>query len=109
MRAAIEWWRRRRRRPRVAVGVVVVADRAGLPAQLHPRWLYLVGDPHKWGVLRCPCGHGHDIDLNLAHLGRTRWTISVDHNARPSVSPSIDVRGSRRCHFSIKAGRVRWS
>lgn len=109
MRPVVEWWRRRQRRPRVAVRVVALPDRSALPGQLHPRRLYLVGEPHKWAALRCPCGHGHDIDLNLMHPGRTRWSVTVDHDARPSVHPSVDVRGGRRCHFWIRAGRVHWT
>ena len=46
-----------------------VGGRADLPRRLNPRCLYLVGAPLKWAIFRCPCGTGHQIDLNLAHAG----------------------------------------
>ena len=44
-----------------------VGGRPDLPRPLNPRCLYLVGEPPKWAIFRCPCGTGHQIDLNLAH------------------------------------------
>ena len=87
---------------------VAVGRRADLPPRLHPSHLYLVGTPAKWAVFRCPCGSGHQIDLNLAHAGRARWTVTLDSQHRPSLRPSIDVRADRRCHFWLMAGEVRW-
>jgi len=87
---------------------VAVARRHDLPPRLHPSRLYLVGTPAKWAVFRCPCGTGHQIDLNLAHSGQARWTITLDSQHRPSLRPSIDVKADRRCHFWLTAGEVRW-
>jgi hypothetical protein len=87
---------------------VAVGRRTDLPPRLHPSRLYLVGTPVKWAVFRCPCGTGHQIDLNLTHGGRPRWTITLDPQHRPSLRPSVDVRADRRCHFWLTAGEVRW-
>lgn len=87
---------------------VAVGRRRDLPSRLHPSRLYLVGTPAKWAVFRCPCGTGHQIDLNLMHAGLARWTITLDSQCRPSVHPSIDVRADRRCHFWLTVGEVRW-
>jgi hypothetical protein len=87
---------------------VHVSVRADLPRRLRPRRLYLVGEPAKWAVCRCPCGAGHQIDLNLAHPGLPRWSVAFDSRDRPSLRPSIDVRAERRCHFWLTAGEVRW-
>jgi len=109
VKGATEWWRRRRRRPRVTLRAVNFLDRSSLPERLDPRCLYTLGEPPKWAVLRCPCGRGHDIDLNLAHPGRARWHVTHDDRGRPSLTPSVDVRGEhRRCHFWLKNGHVRW-
>lgn len=101
--------RRLRRRPRAHIaGVVMVRSRTELPEILDPRRIYQVGDPGKWGVFECPCGRGHVLEVNLAHPGRARWRLH-DAPAGPSLSPSVDFKGERRCHFWLRDGRVRWS
>jgi hypothetical protein len=109
MPAVIEWARRRRfvRHPRLTK-TVTLNSRGQLPQSLDPRRIYLIGDPAKWAVFRCPCGRGHEVSLNLAHTGRPRWIVTIDDQHRPTVEPSIDVRDGRRCHFWLKAGQVRW-
>lgn len=87
---------------------VRVAVRADLPPRLSPRRIYLVGEPAKWAVFRCPCGTGHQIDLNLSHPGRPRWSIAFDARDRPSLRPSVNVQAERRCHFWLTSGEVRW-
>lgn len=87
---------------------VRVAVRADLPPRLNPRRIYLVGEPAKWAVFRCPCGTGHQIDLNLSHPGRPRWSIAFDARDRPSLRPSVNVQAERRCHFWLTSGEVRW-
>jgi Family of unknown function (DUF6527) len=89
-------------------GAIRVSGRADLPRRLRPGRLYLVGEPAKWAVFRCPCGTGHQIDLNLAHVGRPRWSVEFDPRNRPSLRPSVDVRAERRCHFWLTSGQVRW-
>jgi hypothetical protein len=104
-------WRRRRPRREPAGHIrttVQVGQRSELPSQLRPGHLYLVGAPPKWAIFRCPCGTGHQVDLNLAHPGRARWTVVLDAESRPSLRPSIDVRAERRCHFWLTAGEVNW-
>jgi len=89
-------------------GAIHVGGRADLPRRLSPRRLYLVGEPPKWAVFRCPCGAGHQIDLNLAHTGRPRWNVAFNPQNRPSLRPSVDVQAERRCHFWLTSGEVRW-
>src|SRR6266545_1159568 len=93
--------------PRIP-SAVHIKRRENLPPVLHPRRLYLVGSPAKWAVLSCPCGTGHQIDLNLTNPGSTRWTVTLDRRKRPSVVPSVDVRSDRHCHFWVEHGRIRW-
>lgn len=80
--------------------------RSDLPTILHPRRMYLLGQPEKWAVFACPCGRGHAIDLNLSHSGRARWAVMGKD--RPTIYPSVDVRGDRRCHFWLSDGLVCW-
>lgn len=85
-----------------------LTHRGELPDHLDPRRIYLIGDPPKWAVLTCPCGTGHQIDLNLCSPRRPRWTVTFDARSRPSLSPSVNVTGDRRCHFWLRHGHVGW-
>lgn len=109
MSTVIEWTRRRRlvRHPRLP-RVVALDSRGELPRKLDPRRVYLIGDPAKWAVFRCPCGQGQQVSLNLVHRDRAHWTVGVDDQQRPTIKPSIDIRDLRRCHFWLTAGRVNW-
>ena len=109
MAAVTEWIRRRRlvRHPRVP-RVVMLDNRSELPQNLNPRCVYLIGDPPRWAEFCCPCGWGHQVTLNLAHVNRADWTVIVDEQQRPTITPSVDVRDLRRCHFWLRAGRVSW-
>ena len=109
-RAIVNLSRRARRRPRARfTKLVTVAGRRDLPLVLNPRLVYQLGEPGKWAVLECPCGRGHVIELNLAHPGRDRWTLTTDSDGRPSTKPSIDFQGARRCHYWLRAGRIHWA
>lgn len=89
--------------------VLVVESRAELPGAISRRSLAVIGaDRPKWLVFWCPCGHGHRIDLDAHARHRPSWSIVVDGRGRPTVTPSIDVRGERRCHFWVRQGRVVW-
>lgn len=87
---------------------VIVDRRDDLPTRLDPRRLYIVGRPHKWAVMRCPCGTGHVVELNIANPHRPRWVVTANQPSRPTLHPSIDVRSSPRCHFWLRSGRVEW-
>lgn len=107
--ALVNATRRLRSRPRARYPRVVEARaRDDLPATLHARRIYVVGSPNKWAVLECPCGRGHQIQLNLAHAGRPRWSVTFDGRGGPSISPSVDIRGDQRCHFWLRQGTTRW-
>jgi len=89
--------------------VIVVPGRGELPLVMNPRRLYQLGDPGKWAVFECPCGRGHVIELNLAHPGRARWALTIDSEGRSSARPSIDFKGTKRCHYWLRAGRIDWT
>lgn len=94
--------------PAKYTGVIEAAGRDQLPARMHPRRVYVLGSPAKWAILECPCGRGHQIQLNLAHPGRAQWTLMNDAKG-PTLRPSIDVRDARRCHFWLRNGTVEWA
>lgn len=62
----------------------------------------------KWVIFWCPCGHGHRIELDVHPSHRPSWRVAGDSRQRPTIVPSIDARGGRRCHFWVRGGRVQW-
>jgi hypothetical protein len=105
----IGWYRRLRlTRPKFS-RLQYIPTRAAAPATLSPRTLYIVGSENqpKWAVFTCPCGRGHQIDLDLQRGHRPRWRVELN-SGRPSVRPSVDVRSAVRCHFLVRRGRVVW-
>lgn len=104
-------WRRTRwsNAPRIN-HVEYVDNRNGLPTSLDRHMLYLLGTPErpKWAVLHCPCGTGHTIELSLLD-GQPGHQWHVVRTSPATLSPSIDVHEpSRRCHYWLRDGRVRW-
>lgn len=105
---AIDAWRRGplSRRPLIR-GSIKLDSRVDVPLTLPRQRLMLIGEPSKWAVMTCPCGRGHDINLNLANAGAPQWRVT--DTRRPSLSPSIDVQDpAGRCHFWLRNGRVHW-
>ncbi|TCC38890.1 DUF6527 family protein [Kribbella speibonae] len=103
-------YRRTRRHGRSRITRAIhVPSRADLPETLNPHRIYLLGGvAPKWALLDCPCGRGHTIELNLANPARTRWEVTTNQVAEPSVHPSIDYQGEPRCHYWLRNGRVYW-
>lgn len=69
----------------------------------------LVGaaDKHKWLILKCPCGCGQEIALNLMGSHLPRWHVDVKSARRFSVHPSVDAT-SCGAHFWLRNGQVNW-
>ena len=61
----------------------------------------------KWALMRCPCGCGEIIMLNLMLSHSPNWEVTKNHDGTHSLSPSID---STTCgaHFLIKSDRLTW-
>lgn len=66
------------------------------------------GPIDKWICLRCPCGCGEKIMLNLSAKKSPRWRVTTDWLRRPTVEPSVLQVSGCRSHFWIKGGRVDW-
>lgn len=103
----VDWWRRTlltRPRIRRARYYDSVSD---LPTSIPRNEIAVVrsGEIMKWAAFECPCGHNHRILINLDPQRRVSWRITGDP---PTLSPSIDSRGTRRCHFLLNSGRVTW-
>lgn len=70
----------------------------------------IVGGPgyQKWAYFRCPCGCGEVIMLPLVQSRHPRWTVTVDHDGRPSVEPSVRQVSGCLSHFLIRQGQIVW-
>lgn len=83
----------------------------GLPEQLSPTHLYVVGERGEdwFAAMRCPCGCGSTIDLNLVPPGRPCWTLTVHLDGSPTLSPSVWRQVDCRAHFFVRCGQVVWA
>lgn len=66
------------------------------------------GGKEKWLLMKCPCGCGSQIALNLMQSHSPRWTVAVQSPTRFSVHPSVDAQ-SCGAHFWLRDGRITWS
>ena len=111
-RRTINWSRRARRAPSARfTRIRILNARSDLPSELDPKCVYQIGKPGKWAILECPCGRGHQLELNLVHPGRARWRLSSSRPNKtkaPTLRPSVDYLGAKRCHFWLREGRVTW-
>lgn len=66
------------------------------------------GGRRKWAILRCPCGCGEVLTMNLMPTYRPRWEVRVNGSGDASLFPSVD---STKCgaHFWVKHGRIVWA
>src|SRR5260370_13320576 len=97
-------------RSRPDLGQVVFAQsRSEMPPRLKPHQMVVIGstESSKWIVFLCSCGRGHRIELSLQQSHERHWTLSFEQGL-PSIWPSVDYRGSLRCHFVVRRGRVEW-
>lgn len=65
------------------------------------------GGKQKWAQMRCPCGCGEMIMLNLMQSHSPRWDVVKNQDGTHSLSPSVD---STTCgaHFWIRRDRLTW-
>lgn len=73
--------------------------------------IYLVGNDNCYwcGVLKCPCGCGESIHLNLIEKNQPSWKTTLSNHNRVSVSPSIWKKSGCKSHFFIREGKVIWA
>lgn len=81
-----------------------------LPEQPAKRTLYILGEgEHQWFVaMICPCGCGEVLQMGILADARPRWTVSVDANGIPSLSPSVWRQVGCKSHFFLIRGQIQW-
>ena len=65
------------------------------------------GEKFKWAFLRCPCGCGEQIALNLMPSHHPSWQVRRGAHGDFSVAPSVFAT-SCGAHFWLEDGRIRW-
>ena len=95
-------------RPWRIVGQVSAGDE--IPDRLPHKGVILIGKigRESWAALDCPCRTGHRLMVNLRRDRYPFWRVA---SRRPlTIIPSIDdMTPDRRCHFTLREGRIRWS
>ncbi|WP_410504650.1 DUF6527 family protein [Maribacter sp. ACAM166] len=83
-----------------------------LPKEPVEHTLYLEGnvkeDDYWYALLKCPCGCGDNIMLNLMTDSKPCWEVKLI-NKHPSVFPSIWRTKNCKSHFWVKEGKIFWS
>lgn len=83
-----------------------------LPKEPIEHVLYLEGnvkeDDYWYALLKCPCGCGDNIMLNLMADSRPCWDV-VFKKETFSIYPSIWRKKNCCSHFWLKKGKIIWS
>jgi hypothetical protein len=80
-----------------------------LPDSLEKQRLYLIGANSPWSAaLLCPCGCGEVIQLSLLADDSPSWTVSLDADGLPTLSPSVWRTKGCRSHFFLRHGMIAW-
>jgi hypothetical protein len=73
--------------------------------------IVFIGDKSspKWAVIKCPCGCGDLIHIDLMGSHTPSWTCQFEKDKTVSFSPSLWVDSSKcGSHFWIRNNRVLW-
>lgn len=100
-------WKRLTRRQKVNQ-IEWVQSRHDIPDNIGKN-LFIVGHSNpKWVVMKCPCGCGERLDVNLMKSHHPHWNISYQSekiSLYPSIWLSEDKCGS---HFWLKKNKIIW-
>ncbi|WP_051505778.1 DUF6527 family protein [Mesorhizobium sp. WSM2561] len=67
--------------------------------------LVVRGTP-RWLLLRCPCGCGEEIPINLDHRAGKAWRLYEAASEAPTVFPSVWRDTGCESHFVIWRGHI---
>jgi len=83
---------------------------ADLPRRFKRGVVYVIVEDgiEEFLALRCPCGCGETIWLNLLPDERPRWSVSRHPQGMFSVHPSVWRTAGCHSHFFVRSGRIVW-
>lgn len=59
-------------------------------------------------VIRCPCGCGELLHMNLLNSRDPCWELFTDVNGYVTFKPSLWKKTGCKSHFYLTNGKVRW-
>ncbi len=80
------------------------------PPKLPWRNLVLARENNEdWAVaFRCPCGCGKRLELLLIEEAKPHWSISIGKGYKPTLHPSVWLKGGCKSHFWLRNGKIIW-
>lgn len=81
-----------------------------LPEDLTDDFIYTVGENgFLWFVaLKCPCGCGDIIHLNLLPEAKPCWKVEIHSDGTVSLKPSVWSLKGCKSHYFVKNGEIDW-
>jgi hypothetical protein len=81
------------------------------PEVLQRRAVYLVGDgTYLWSaVMRCPCGCGKRLEMNLLTTVEPVWKLNEGRKGELTLHPSIWLKTGCKAHFFLRGGKIQWA
>jgi hypothetical protein len=96
---------------RILPGRRVIIVEADTPPQKLPRRnLVLAREENEdWAVaFHCPCGCGKRLELLLIEEAKPHWSISINKKGKPTLHPSVWLKGGCKSHFWLRNGKIFW-
>jgi|CXWL01.1.fsa_nt_gi hypothetical protein len=90
-------------------GCFHVVEDEDLPDMALPGKLHLIGEDGRYWIaaMRCPCGCGELLEMNLLLDSEPVWTLGIDATV-PTLHPSVWRKNGCRAHYLLRSGRVIW-
>ncbi len=81
-----------------------------LPEDLTEEFIYIVGEnKFLWFVaLKCPCGCGDVIHLNLLPEANPYWKVESHSDGTVSLKPSVWSLKGCGSHYFVRNGEINW-
>jgi len=81
-----------------------------VPKKPEPDKVYILGGAKNpfLSVLRCPCGCGESLHMNLLSSRDPCWELFVEANGSVTFKPSLWKKTGCRSHFHLTNGKVKW-
>jgi hypothetical protein len=83
---------------------------ADVPKNPEPYKVYVLGGTTTpfLSVIRCPCGCGESLHMNLLKSRAPCWDLCVADNNIVTFKPSLWKKTGCRSHFHLINGKVEW-
>lgn len=81
-----------------------------LPDNIEGDTIYILGEnEHIWSLaMKCPCGCGDLVQLNLVPGSRPLWNINKKENGNISILPSIHRTRGCKSHYYVSDSKIQW-